>query len=155
MKCASWFLVGYEILGPFSNMLRGDHKYSCHNWEKFLQQVHPQLSSKQKTFFQSFILLLKSASNFERFERKDDVHSSSILEVIESEICGYLNARKRLFQKTLWSQPVKWPKTVLKCAWLHFYANFPLISNKVTCVSCLLVGSEILGPSFNMLMADH
>ena len=36
--------------------------------------------------------------------------------------------------------------------WRHLsYVIFPLISNKVTCVSCLLVVSEMLGSAFKML----
>ena len=32
------------------------------------------------------------------FETKDQLHSLNILQVIDSEKCGYLNARKLLFQ---------------------------------------------------------
>ena len=46
-------------------------------------------------------------------------------------------------------------KTLLKSAWQLSYANFPLISNKVSCVSCLLVGSQMLGSAFNTLTADQ
>ena len=53
------------------------------------------------------------------------------------------------------SQSVKASQTLLKSARQHFYANFPLISNKLNCVSCILVGSEIIGPFFNTLTADH
>ena len=60
LSCVSWLLVRSEILGPFSKMLTADHKYPCHNWEKLSQQVQPQLSSKRKTFFASFVLFLKS-----------------------------------------------------------------------------------------------
>ena len=61
LKCVSWLLVKCEILGPFSNTFTGDHKDSHHNWEKFLQQVRQQLSSKPKTFSASFVALLKFA----------------------------------------------------------------------------------------------
>ena len=36
-----------------------------------------------------------------RFENEDQLHSLNISEVIDSEKCGYLNARKLLFQNTL------------------------------------------------------
>ena len=44
---------------------------------------------------------------------------------------------------------------MLKSAQQHFYPNFPLMQNKVSCLSCLLVGSELWGPSFNTLTTDH
>ena len=59
------------------------------------------------------------------------------------------------FRTTFGSQGVKWSETLLKSSRQHFLADFPLISNKLSCVSCLLVGSEILGPLFDMLAADH
>ena len=59
LSCVSWLLVGSETLGQFSKMLTADHKYSCHNWGKFLQQLQPELSSKAETFFGSFIAFLK------------------------------------------------------------------------------------------------
>ena len=42
-----------------------------------------------------------STQNFEHFQKKDQLHSFNISEVIDSEKCGYLNARKLLFQNTL------------------------------------------------------
>ena len=101
LSCLSCLLVVAEVWGALSNMVRTNDKYSCHNWEKFLQKVQPQLSSKPKIFFASFITFLKFTENFEGFFKKDHVHSSIIFEVIESEKCGYLNARKVLFQNTL------------------------------------------------------
>ena len=50
-----------------------------------------QLSEKPKTFSQFFIALLESILNFEHFE-KNERHSSSISEVIDSERRAYLNA---------------------------------------------------------------
>ena len=75
LSCVSCFLVGAEIWGPLSNILTTDDKYSCHNWEKFAQQVQPKLSSKLKTFFASFIAFLKFTKNVELFSKKDQVYS--------------------------------------------------------------------------------
>ena len=50
---------------------------------------------------------------------------------------------------------VKGSQTPPKTARQHFYANFSFMSNNVRCVSCFLVGSEMWGPSFNRLTADH
>ena len=50
-----------------------------------------ELSEKPKTFSDCFIAFLESTLNFEHFEKINKPHSSSIPEVIDSEICGYLN----------------------------------------------------------------
>ena len=39
--------------------------------------------------------------NFDHFEREDQLHGLNILEVINSEKCDCLNARKLMFQNTL------------------------------------------------------
>ena len=52
-------------------------------------------------------------------------------------------------------QRLKGSQTLLKSARQRFYPNFPLISNKFSCLSYLLIGSEILEPFVNTLMADH
>ena len=76
-----------------------DHMYCCHNSEKFPQQNPTQLSSKPKTFSQTFIAFLKSTWNFKRFGKKRYISG-----VIDSEKGGYLENRKLLFQNTL----LKW-----------------------------------------------
>ena len=53
------------------------------------------------------------------------------------------------------SQSVKWSETLLKCVPQNFDATFPLISNKLSCVSCPLIQSEISGLLFNTLTANH
>ena len=55
------------------------------------------LSQKQPTFSGLFNAFLQSTKNFANFEKKDQLQSLNISEVIESEKCGYLNARKHLF----------------------------------------------------------
>ena len=42
----------------------------------------------RKLFFQFFIAFLKSASNFEFFEKEDEALSLGIPEIIDSERCG-------------------------------------------------------------------
>ena len=51
-----------------------------------------QLSEKLETFSPFFIAFLESALNFEHFEKKNEPHSSSISEVIDSQRRAYLNA---------------------------------------------------------------
>ena len=59
------------------------------------------------------------------------------------------------FRTPFWSQRYKWPETLLKCARQQFYHNFPLISKKLSCVSWILVRSDILGPFSKILMDYH
>ena len=47
-----------------------------------------QLSKKLKTYSQFFFSFLKSSSNFEHFEKKDDIHSQCIYEIIDCQIYG-------------------------------------------------------------------
>ena len=90
------------MLGLFGKTLTADHMNSPLSKDESLQQVQTPLSPKGKLFRQNPLEFFKSTSNFAPFERKDQFHSSNILEVIESKKCGYLNARRLLFQNTLW-----------------------------------------------------
>ena len=69
--------------------------------EKFVQGVPLPLSQIRKTFSGIFISFSDSAQNSVHFQKKDHLYSLNILEVSDSEKCGYLNARKPLFQNTL------------------------------------------------------
>ena len=59
------------------------------------------LSKQPKLFCCFFIAFLESTLNFEHFEKKFELHSLSISEIIDSERRGYLNAEKVLFLKIL------------------------------------------------------
>ena len=52
-------------------------------------------------FLKSFIAYLKSTSNFEHFEKKDETHSLGTSKIIDFESCGYLNVKKVLLHNTL------------------------------------------------------
>ena len=93
--------VRSELLGQFINTLTADYKYSRQNLEKFSQQVPMQTSLKLKNCSRFFIAFLKSALNFEYFERKDQSKSLSITEIINCETGSYLNVQKAIFHKTL------------------------------------------------------
>ena len=93
--------VGCEILGLFGNTLVTDHMYSRHNWGKFSQHVETPLSQKAKKIFHVFVPFFHSTENFTHFQKKCQVYSSNSWEVIGSEKCACLNARKFLFQNTL------------------------------------------------------
>ena len=53
-----------------------------------------QLSQKPKTKFGIFLSFLESALNFPRLEKKSRLYSLNIFEVIASEKCDYLYAKK-------------------------------------------------------------
>ena len=69
--------------------------------KKIVQGVPLPLSQKRKTFSGIFIAFWDSAENSVHFEQKDQLYSLNILEVSDSEKCGYLNPRKPLFRNTL------------------------------------------------------
>ena len=85
------------ISALFLNTLTPDHVYSRHNWENFPQHVQTRLSQKLETYSGIFMPFLKCTQTFAHFQKKDQVHSLNIFEVIESEKCGDFNARKLLF----------------------------------------------------------
>ena len=89
-------LVRSEILELFGNTFLSDHVYSRHNWENFSQHVQTLLSQKHKMFSQIFIAFSQSIKNLPHFEKKDQLHSLNVWEVIDSQKSGYLNARKLL-----------------------------------------------------------
>ena len=84
-------LLIFELLRVFIETLTAYHKYSlCYIWN--LQVLHQmQLSKKLKTFPQFFFPFLKSSSNFEHFEKKDDIHSQCISEIIDCQRYGETN----------------------------------------------------------------
>ena len=59
--------------------------------KNFPQQFQTLLSSKQKSFSEFFIALLKCGWNLEHFQKKDEYPSLIISEIIEAERRGYLN----------------------------------------------------------------
>ena len=88
------------MLGLFVNILNADDNYCRYNRENFPQQIQMQLSQKPKTFSAFFIGFLKSKSNFQCFEKKDECHSVSISQIIDSERGDYLNVYTALFPAT-------------------------------------------------------
>ena len=70
-------LVIYEILGLLAKILTVYHKYSLCNTENLQESIQMQLSKEQSTLYEFFPKFLKSKSNFQHFEKKDDPHSLS------------------------------------------------------------------------------
>ena len=92
------------------------------------------LSKKSKIFDQSFIEFLESTSTFQLFEKKDESHSSTISDSIDSERSCYLNVLKAMFQDTLeqsmcWLAPNHgkvWMRAILPLFRLIELGNVPL-----------------------------
>ena len=115
------------ILGPFANTLTADHKYSCHNKEKFWQPVQIHLSKKPKTFCGIFIALLKSIKIFSILKKK---------------------------KTPFGSQRFNGCQTLLKSTRQHFYPTFSSIWDKLNWKTTPLVRFEIL-EFFQSLVADR
>ena len=94
-------LVRSELLAEFVNSLTADYKYSRYNRENLSQQVPMQTSLELRTCSLFFIAFLKSTLNLEYFTKKDQSHSLSITEIINSETCRYLNVQKTILHATL------------------------------------------------------
>ena len=95
----SWKISGFfrcKNLGLFGNTLTSYHICARNRW-----QVQTVLSQKLRTFSAIFITFLESKQNFAHSENKDQLHSLNILEVIDSDKCGYFSARQLPFQNTL------------------------------------------------------
>ena len=87
------FLVTSKILGLLINKLTADYEYSRSNKENLPPPIYMQLPKKPKTFC-VVIEFLESTLNLEHFEKKNESHSSSISEIIDSERRSYVNVLK-------------------------------------------------------------
>ena len=81
-------LLKSEILGHFVNTFTTHDKYSRCSMQNFVQQIQTPVSQKQKNFYELFIAFLKSSSNLQHCEQKDESPSSSVSEIIDSESGG-------------------------------------------------------------------
>ena len=89
--------VRSKILGLFGNTLNSDHMSSRHRRQKLPKRVQTLFSQKRRTFSAINIVFLESTQNFPYFEKRDQLHSLNIMQVIDPEKCGYFNAPKLLF----------------------------------------------------------
>ena len=65
-----------------------DGKYFLHKRKNLPQPFQMQLSKKANVFSQLFAAYLKSTSNFEHFEKKDNPDSLCVFEIKDCKICG-------------------------------------------------------------------
>ena len=70
-------LMIFELLQLFVKTLTADDKCSLCNISNLQELIQMQLSKKLKTFCQFFSRVLKSASNFKSFGKRDYSHSIS------------------------------------------------------------------------------
>ena len=71
-------LVLCKMLRLFVNTLTADDKYSLLNRDNLTQPIQILLSEKQKPLSASFFAFVKSALNFEHFQKNHDAHSRCI-----------------------------------------------------------------------------
>ena len=60
-------------------------KYSLFNRDNLKHPIQMQLSQKKNLFPQFLCKVLKSTSNSQHFQKKDDPHSSCITEIMDAE----------------------------------------------------------------------
>ena len=153
-SCLSCVLVGCETPGPFFKVLTADHIYSCHNREKFAQQVQTQLSSKPLTFSGNFIAILKSTENSEHFGKKINSIPSIFPKLWFLKNVVIWMPESFCFRTPSGNQRVKGSKTLMKFHGGTFVLMFH--SDQTNWVAHhLLVVSKMLGPFFNTLTGDH
>lgn len=62
------------MLGVFADTLTVNDKYSPRNRKNLQEPIQLHLFKNEKIFYEIFAAHLKSTSNLERFEKKDDPH---------------------------------------------------------------------------------
>ena len=67
------------------NTLAANEKSPVLNKENLTIPIQMELYQKQKNFWEFFAAFLRSYQNFERFEKKDDLHSFCIFEITDSK----------------------------------------------------------------------
>ena len=144
-----------EILIPLFNTLTVAHMHSSHIWENLTGYFQTKLSENSSIFSDNFIAFSESGWNFEYLENKIIFVASRCLKLfLRNNVVNSVPSNS-CFRTTLGNQRVNVLKTLLWAARQHFYANFILISSKLSCLWCLIVRPEILGPLFNTLTAAH
>ena len=86
------FLIRSEILGLLDNTLTDNYEYSHINRGNLPLQNEAELSQKASIFCYIFFCIFEVRIKFPMFWKKNEPHSSSISEVIDSERCACLNS---------------------------------------------------------------
>ena len=118
-----------EILGLLVNILAADEKYPFVKRDNLTIPIQMQLRQKHKTFSQFFTAFLKCCSNFENFDKRDDVHRFCNFEITDSENVVREMSEKSILAKAFDKQHGKRAKALLKFALQHLYPfHWPLPS---------------------------
>ena len=80
-------LIG-KISGLFFNTMTAGENYSLLNRDNLAPPTQMQLYLKGKTFSQFFYAILTCRLNFKHLQKKDDIHTSCVLEVTDSKSRG-------------------------------------------------------------------
>ena len=113
-----------------------------------------QLCKKQKASCQLFAPFLKSASNFEHFEKKMTLTAFVFAKLQTGEDLVKPMCEKHHFRTPFNSRHAKGSQTFVKSGWHQFYHIFSWHWEKLTWKMSLFVVCEILGHFVNTLTAD-
>ena len=126
-----------------------------HSTAKFRQELQMLFPQKRETFSETLIPFFLSTHNSRPFEKKDQLHSINISEVIDLTNVVTSMTESSCFKKPFEILHVHGSQTLLKPALQHFYPNFPLIQKKLSWKTSLFFRSEILGLFGNTLTANY
>ena len=84
-------VINIKILKLFPNTLSANGKYSLLDRGNWTERIQMLLSRKQKTFSEFFSSFLKTSSNFEDFQKRNDSHFWFISKITDSQKHGYIN----------------------------------------------------------------
>ena len=76
------------MLEVFADTMTANDKYSLRNRKNLQEPIQLHLFKNKKIFYETFAAHLKSTSNLERFEKKDDPQRLCISEIRDSERRG-------------------------------------------------------------------
>ena len=91
--------------------------------------------SKTIDNFATFMAISKSTQNFEHFEKKITFIAYIFPKLLIRKYVVTRMLESSNYRRRLGNQRVKRSKTLVKSARQHFYANIPLLSNKLSCAS--------------------
>ena len=127
-----------KISRLFLNTLSADDKYSLFKRDNLTQPISVQLSRKQNTFFELFSTFLKSALDFEHFQKKMSVIAYIFPKLRSPKNLVNSMSKKSRFNGSFGKQHGKRAQTLLKFAWQHLYHIDWLLWTQLTCKKSLL-----------------
>ena len=107
-------LVIRKSLRLFVNTMSPVDKCSLPNKDNLMQPIHMQLSQKLKTFSALFNVFLKCRSNFEYFQKKDDLIAYLFLRLRSAKNVVRYMCKKSRFRKPFQKEHGKWVSTLFK-----------------------------------------